>query len=261
MNNSKRLDTVDMLRGLVVVSMIIYHLCWDLKNICGYSMSWYETYYSFLWQQSICYSFILIAGFCMYFARNPVRDGVFLFAVGAIITIVTFVAIPDDPIIFGILSMYGASKILVGAFVGRKGKEVSNKKKSFFVAGFVISLILFIVTRFINEQYLNLIFKRYYLPKSIFEITSPYEPVGMLLTYFGIMQKGFTSSDYFSVIPWIFLFLVGFFSYGLFKGSFSDKLFHLKIKPINFLGKHSLLIYLAHQPVLYAITFVIGLVR
>ncbi|WP_026650838.1 heparan-alpha-glucosaminide N-acetyltransferase domain-containing protein [Butyrivibrio proteoclasticus] len=259
--NNKRLETVDAIRGFTIISMILYHLCWDLKYISGFSMSWYETYYSFVWQQTICYSFILIAGFSMFFARKPMRDGIILFVLGAIITAVTFVAIPDTPILFGVLTMYGSCKILVGAFMRNGAKEITKKFKRFFVVGFVVSLLLFIVTRPINESYLNLIFKKIYLPLGWYEVSSPSDLVGSLLTYLGIMQRGFFSSDYFSVVPWIFLFLVGFFFYGVVKDQFGKKIFHINIKPVNFLGRHSLLIYFLHQAVLYVAATIIGYLR
>ncbi|MDE7404312.1 MAG: DUF1624 domain-containing protein, partial [Lachnospiraceae bacterium] len=61
---SFRYGVLDGIRGFVVISMILYHACWDLVYIFGKDWSWYRGRGAYIWQQSICWSFILLSGFC-----------------------------------------------------------------------------------------------------------------------------------------------------------------------------------------------------
>ena len=63
-NTSGRYALLDELRGLDLVSMMLYHGCWDLVNLFGIQADWYYSLPGHLWQQSICWVFILLSGFC-----------------------------------------------------------------------------------------------------------------------------------------------------------------------------------------------------
>ena len=64
-NTSGRYALLDELRGLDLVSMMLYHGCWDLVNLFGIQADWYYSLPGHLWQQSICWVFILLSGFCV----------------------------------------------------------------------------------------------------------------------------------------------------------------------------------------------------
>lgn len=49
-----RYALLDELRGLDLVSMMLYHACWDLVFLFGVQMNWYAATPGHLWQQSIC---------------------------------------------------------------------------------------------------------------------------------------------------------------------------------------------------------------
>ena len=62
------------------------------------------------------------------------------------------------------------------------------------------------------------------------------------------------SSDYFSLFPWFFLFLSGYFLYRIvFEKGIANQLKECKTGNtfFDFLGRHSLILYLLHQPFLY----------
>ena len=69
----------------------------------------------------------------------------------------------------------------------------------------------------------------------------------------------FHSSDYFPLIPWMFLYLCGYF---LWRAVGHRRRVMEKLKPgfapLAFLGRHSLLIYLLHQPVLMGVFLLLG---
>ena len=54
-NTSGRYALLDELRGLDLVSMMLYHGCWDLVNLFGIQADWYYGLPGHLWQQSICW--------------------------------------------------------------------------------------------------------------------------------------------------------------------------------------------------------------
>lgn len=64
-NTSGRYALLDELRGLDLLSMMLYHGCWDLVNLFGIQADWYYGLPGHLWQQSICWVFILLSGFCV----------------------------------------------------------------------------------------------------------------------------------------------------------------------------------------------------
>jgi uncharacterized membrane protein len=79
-----------------------------------------------------------------------------------------------------------------------------------------------------------------------------------VLAPIGFPAADFYSADYFSVLPWIFLYFTG---YHLGKILFANEGFlrlgSHKIPFLSFLGTKSLLIYIIHQPVCYGIVWLI----
>ena len=248
--------------------MILYHFCWDLKYIKGFGMEWYVSEGAHLWQQSICWTFILLAGFCMHFARSPIRNGAIVFLFGVIVTCITEIFLPEAPVHFGVLTLLGSSMMLMGAYLkiyekingltpeqSREHKYKPDKNVSAF--GFMISALLFAITKGINYGVLALSFIKFNLPETLYQGGGADGMGRAYLTYLGFMQDGFYSSDYFSLMPWLFLFMAGYFLYGILRSYFKLQIFHINVKPLSWLGRHSLFIYLLHQPVLYVITLLL----
>ena len=63
----------DTLRGLTLLSMIAYHGCWDMVYIWGADWPWYHSTGAYLWQQSICWTFILLSGYSFSLGRRHWR--------------------------------------------------------------------------------------------------------------------------------------------------------------------------------------------
>lgn len=75
-----RYALLDELRGLDLVSMMLYHACWDLVFLFDVNMRWYAGTPGRLWQQTICWVFILLSGFCAPFGRHMLRRGMLYLA-------------------------------------------------------------------------------------------------------------------------------------------------------------------------------------
>lgn len=236
-----RLQLPDTIRGIVLVSMIIYHASWNLVYIYNVKWEWYHSRGAYLWQQSICWTFILLSGFCFSLGRRHLKNGLVVFGSGALVTAVTLLFMPQNRVVFGVLTCIG-SCILILTITGKLWKKVKAE------GGLIVSFLLFLLTKNINSGYLGI--------AGIKAVEIPIEWFSNYLTaYLGFPPRGFYSTDYFSLFPWLFLFMTGFYLYQIFrKRDILKKKFMEKGIPVfSFWGKHSLLIYLLHQPVIYGL--------
>lgn len=243
--NKTRYALPDTLRGLTLLSMIAYHGCWDMVYILGADWPWYQSSGAYLWQQSICWTFILLSGFSFSLGRRHWRRGRLVFGCGAVVTAVTLVVMPGQEIWFGVLTLLG-SCMLLGALLERPLGRVPAG------AGLVLSAALFVLTRSVNRGYLGFEGLRLAaLPGALYR--------NMATAYLGFPFPGFRSTDYFSLVPWLFLFLTGYFLFRLTGKHLAAAPDLGRCAPLEALGRRSLLVYMLHQPVLYGLTMVLRL--
>lgn len=133
-----RYALLDELRGLDLVSMMLYHACWDMMFLFGIWMDWYAGMPGRLWQQSICWVFILLSGFCVPLGHRTLKRGAQVFAAGALVTVVTLVFMPEDRVVFGVLTFLGSAMLLTGVLE-------PLLKKIPPAAGLAVSAVLFAV--------------------------------------------------------------------------------------------------------------------
>lgn len=238
--NLKRYRLLDNIRGLCLINMILYHAIWDIVYIYGVDMPWYESNGAHIWQQCICWTFILLSGFCWSFSRNNLKRGLLVFACSIIISLVTLIFMPDSKILFGVLSLIGSAMIIMVPL------DKLYKKINPFI-GMILCFVLFLFTRNINDGSLGFFGHEFIeLPDVVYS--------NMFTAYLGFPYNGFSSSDYFPILPWIFLYQTGYFLHQIFvKQNWLDKIPDISIKPLAWLGKKSLYVYMAHQPVVYAV--------
>ena len=268
MDLNARYHVLDFFRGIVVISMLVYHTVWDLVNIAGFSWDWYDSAAAYVWQQSICWSFILLSGFCWSLGSHHLRRGLIVTAASALVSAVTIFIMPDEGVIFGVLTLIGISMLIMIPFDmfvelisgGRsnilKGtvrhRLVRIRNAAVSAAGTAIFAILFFITRNAGRGELGFeSFKIAALPDSLY--------INLVTAFFGFPGEGFYSSDYFPLIPWLFLFILGYFIFRLF--AHADLIYVFSGKDgkniVSFMGRHSLIIYLLHQPVIYAVIMLI----
>lgn len=251
----KRYHILDEIRGITLCSMILYHAVWDLVYLFGYDWNWYRSDFAYWWQQSICWCFILLSGFCFSLGRKKWRRGLIVFGAGAVVSLVTAIAMPGQSVRFGVLTMLGSSMLLM-ALLEYIVKWISGNEKWTLKSpgvGMGVSLMVFFLTRGINERYLGFEGMR------LMELPDRLYRQGDLMTYIGFMSEDFYSTDYFSMVPWFFLFLMGYFFYHWLAGK--EWLVKLSLcpsmgKPFRFIGNHSLIIYMLHQPIIYGLLYV-----
>ena len=244
-----RLLWPDVLRGLTVVSMVLFHGMWDAVFLFGLHAPWYTALPGYLWQQSICWTFILLSGFCFRLGSRPLRRGLQVSALGLLVTAVTVLFMPEDRVVFGVLTCIGACMLLTAGMEKAAGKaaekaagEKSELRRS--AAGLAVSTVLFFLTRNINGGWLG--FEKFLiapLPSCLYR--------NLLTAFFGFPAPDFYSTDYFSLIPWWFLYLCGYFLYGIWRERRQRTVpCLLLLKIFRWIGRRALLIYALHQPVL-----------
>ncbi len=245
-STSTRCALLDELRGLDLISMMLYHGMWDLVYLFGVRAPWYGSWQGELWQQSICWVFILLSGFCLPLGRHPVKRGAMVFWCGALVTAVTLIFMPADVVWFGVLTLLGSAMIITGLL--EKWLEKVPP-----VVGLAGSFFLFYFTRHAADGYLQL---------GHWLITPPgFLYANYFTAYLGFYPFGFFSTDYFPLIPWLFLFWAGFYLHHLAERT-AQSLRPLRrsvCPPLGWLGRNSLMLYLLHQPVIYGVLTVVFL--
>ncbi len=109
----QRYDSLDILRGITLLSMIAYHAVWDVVYIAGYNLQWFQSNLAYIWQQSICWTFICLSGFCWSMGNRKLKRGVKVFLAGLLVSIITMIVIPQQRVIFGVLTLLGSSMLLM----------------------------------------------------------------------------------------------------------------------------------------------------
>ena len=188
-----RLHLLDALRGFLLLHMIAFHGMWNLVYLFGIDVPWYTETPGYLWQQFICWSFILLSGFCWSMSRNHLKRGLLVFGGGAVVSLVTCLVMPESRILFGILTCIGSCVLLLIPLE-------KPLKKIPALWGAVLSFALFFLLRNCGDGSLG--FERLViapLPEALYR--------NHLTAYLGFPQPGFFSADYFPLLPWFFLFL------------------------------------------------------
>ena len=232
----RRYQVLDTIRGLALLSMLLYHASWDLVYLFGLDWPWYHSFAAYVWQQSICWTFILLSGYCWSLGRRQLRRGMTVFLCGALITAVTWGFMPGSLVYCGVLTLLGASSLLLVLRAPALERVPAR-------AGLAGSFLLFLLFRDVNGGYLG------------FEgLGLAALPEGLYRDHFtallGFPPADFFSTDYFSMLPWFFLFLTGYF---LFRLRPEEAREIRRVPLVTWMGRHSLLLYMLHQPVIYGL--------
>ena len=217
-----RITFFDTIRGLSVVSMILFHFTYDLFFISHVKLTWFTPLVMQIWIPSISYPFIFIAGCMCAFSKDSFkRTGVYGLVALAIFAATTFAKV-DTPITFGIFFCM-ASCTLVEALISR----FAVPPKGYAAA--VLLLLIFVVCIPISTGHIGIGNVVFSLPKELYQT------------------------------PYLFLYLSGAAFNRQFKeAGYPNWMKRFSLPLITEIGRHSLLIYILHQPILLLIALFVS---
>lgn len=234
-----RYALLDDLRGLAVLNMAVYHGIYDWVHVFGRALPWFSSAGAYLWQQAICWTFILVAGAVFPMGRRPARRGALVLGCGLVLTAVTVLVMPSERILFGVLHFLGAAMVL-SALLRRWLLKIPS------AAGAAGSFGLFLLTKSLPAGGLGVGDALLWpLPAALYSQGWTFP--------LGLTGPGFYSADYFPLLPWLFLFWTGMYLWRWLTARWGGRLAAVGPAPgLAWLGRHSLPVYLLHQPVLLA---------
>jgi uncharacterized membrane protein len=238
---------IDALRGVAIITMIVYHTMWDLwywgvfPNVVLWQGFW------FYWQRFTCGTFLTLVGVSLTISNRRMRArakpgeriyphffwrGLRIFGLGMIITVAVLVA-GVGYVDFGILHLIGISIILAYPFLRFKW----------------LNLALWIVFSLIGE------------------VVEWIHVDTRWLTAFGITPQPYPAVDFFPLFPWFGVVLLGVFLGNVLYAD-NKRRFPLPawgdffpFNALEFLGRHSLVIYMIHQPIILLVLYLLGIVK
>ena len=238
-----RYGYIDSVRGLAVIGMIIYHFLFDVFYIYGLYPRFYMDAPFIALQRFVCCLFIIVSGISTNFSRRTFEKGLFVSLCGVAVNAVTLIFMPEDAIIFGILTFLGFSMMLFALLK----KPLSRVNE---IVGMIVAVSLFVLSYGVRDGFIGVFNKPlFFLPEQMYSTD--------FLAFFAFPNEQFYSSDYYPFFPWIFLFAFGFFFWRFVIKRGYDKCFSSRIPVLDFIGRHSLVIYVVHQPILYGICMLI----
>jgi uncharacterized membrane protein len=234
-----RIWEIDFLRGLAIILMVGSHLLFDLgefrgvKRFLGFSTDLASSAW-IMAQLFFAGLFVVLSGISSTLSRNNVRRGLKLLAVSLLVTAATYVFDATSAVYFGILQCLAVSMLLYGAAFEKAG-PVACAAWGAFVIGLGAALPVLKKMLMVRFDWL--------MP-------------------FGITGPTFSSFDYFPLIPWLGIFLVGA-ALGKFVYASKRSLLPWRLLRtfVNAAGRHSLVIYIVHQPIIMGVLYVLGLTR
>lgn len=237
-----RYALLDEFRGFLVLCMIVYHGLLSVFELTGLGAAdWLFNFFTPA-EPFFAGAFITLSGMMCGFSHSNIKRGAQCFLVAVAVSVVTIIGsnfLGRIDIYFGILHLLGFSMLFCGIF------NFALKRVNKWV-GSIASVLLFVIFHGIPTDYFdfvgirNIIPNGWYLKEGLFP--------------FGFTTPDFYSADYFPILPWFFLFLLGYYLYKFhFVEKYSNIFAPKRIEPLGFLGRHALLIYVLHQPVIYLI--------
>jgi uncharacterized membrane protein len=225
-DKKERYLMIDFLRGLAVLLMIIFHLVFDLNYFRFVRITFLTNPYWIVFGRSILILFLICVGMGLAIVHkegirwNLVKRRFYKIGGWAlVITIVTYILLPENFIFFGILHFIAFTSV-VGVFFVHRPK-----------LSLLLCLILVIS---------DLIFQPTLIPISEW--------------------LGVTPADYIPFYPWMGIVLLGIYLESINFHKIPLKRNFL-LKTFEAIGKHSLKIYLLHQPIIFGIFFFIYRLR
>lgn len=234
----RRYPEIDLLRTLAILLMVIYHTAFDLSEFYGWDIDVFSGGWK-LFARATATLFLLLVGVSAAVSadRETPRRMIYRFVkiglAALVVTVATYVIDPDTYVRFGILHLIAVSTLLL---------SILPKHTRPIIAPILGALLLMLSP-----------------------IVSAMRIGHVWLIPLGIRPHVFVSVDYFPLVPWFGVVLIGYgiWAWGVRSGLWERKLRHTPHSPLlttlMWPGQHSLLIYLIHQPIILTLLWILPL--
>ena len=232
----KRFWEIDLVRTVAVIIMIVFDVLYVLNYLDIHNTGVPGVQYGFWWWIARVNAsvFIFLAGVSLTISQARASKrmssfmlrGLKIFAWGMVITLLTWLIAPDEYVRFGILHFFGIAFILAPFFL------------RFRFINLILGAALMAIGIYLQVQGIHFDF--------------PW------LLWLGLMPHRFWTWDYFPLLPWFGLFLVGMF-YGKLLYPQGNRRFNIHeftnpvTSALTLPGRHPLVIYLAQWPVIIGV--------
>ncbi len=263
MSQKPRNFGIDFVKGVAVIAMILFHLTYDLTQFAVNQRPIF-LFPQLYWKIApvlIGGTFLFMTGVTLGFQLQTTDEKnahafkilifrfgkVFLYALG--ITVVTLLFLPNSPVYFGILHCISVGGFIIGAlsiFFRRHGVKARSQNL----------ILLSIGLLFIGLPYCN------GLPEVDFRSSVSVFSILQIALGLAVAIK-VSMSDYFPLFPFLAFLVFGTLLKFLFETQTlisTQRSFPRVTQRIAYLGKHSLLVYLLHQPLLLILLWALGFI-
>ena len=250
--SDSRAYELDTLRGLAMIFVIFMHISWDLRYMFGLAKC---SYLDAPWFEGLMHPFFLVvfvgvSGVCCTFSRSNVKRGIKLISVALALTagtaVATYVFHVDCLIVFNVLHLLSTGIFIYALVEFLEKKFGISEKKVNVLLGFLGVFAIILGTTISNFDY---------------KVDTPVLiPTGIIMDCTPAM------ADYMPLFPWIGVFMVGALTGRV---CYREKKTVVPAKngmvrkitaPLEFIGRHSLVIYIVHQPVVMLMCYLLSLV-
>jgi len=220
-----RVEGLDALRGVAILAMVVYHFCFDLRY---FGVARWDFEHDIRWLAArtlILSSFLLIAGISAALARrDPAADArwprhvAVIGGAALLVTAASAMMFPRSFIWFGVLHAIALSLLLA--------RPLIDRPRAALTAG----VIVIAAGVMLSSQHFD----------------------NRMLGWLGFMTGKPMTEDYVPLFPWSGVLFLGIAAGHALVASNFAMLAPLARMPraLRFLGRHSLAVYLVHQPLL-----------
>jgi len=220
-----RVEGLDALRGVAILAMVVYHFCFDLRY---FGVARWDFEHDIRWLAArtlILSSFLLIAGISAALARrDPAADArwprhvAVIGGAALLVTAASAMMFPRSFIWFGVLHAIALSLLLARPLIDRPRAAVAA------------AVIVIAAGVMLSSQHFD----------------------NRMLGWLGFMTGKPMTEDYVPLFPWSGVLFLGIAAGHALVASKFAMLAPLARMPraLRFLGRHSLAVYLVHQPLL-----------
>ena len=190
----QRAHFIDLVRGLLILYVMAYHLLYDITVLFGYPLPFFFSGW-FQGVRVVAVSMLLfISGMVSGYSRSGLRRAAKLTGAAALVTAVSFVFLPREPIVFGVLHLYAACTLLYALMGHRIGAPTPWM-------GAVVCMGLFVLLLPMGRGWVGYGPLRCGCPRRFYRSD--------WLIPLGFAPAGFLSADYYPLLPWGCAFLPG----------------------------------------------------